>query len=814
MAAKEPEPQQQRKWVPATVGICHWQTATDRFGPEAKAAIRDRERVALGLHPLGHEAPFLWAPETFDEENSNANSIYRHLPATQFYRNNLTALSQAFNLYFVGYQSQIFVYVPRSIARQRLPSRPDCRLRCEPSSVAPYIGGYVDRVVPHSINNLTTGFLGNEEIIVACCDDGEVYAYYTKEIAEWISSQDKSPLSLPTGLKRAKTASAKPPTHFFRENVGVTAWGLAVHRQSRLIAVSSNRREVTVFAFALENSTKRSQQAKPDDLARNGPAAFVRRRSKNWRIVLALGHHANNVPNICFIDDDEGEADKVSAIDIDGFVWIADIWNACQPVICIGPSSGSLRRSEESIGESSRGWGVLALSEDNFTTVDTPEELVGGKPRAILPATKVCSQPMADVEPCLRAIPENPCPRLDAGLDRAHNLHILLPGQNALQAIANLLGNVNGPFEDESDDEEMPDEEFDDENDGEEAEDDEDGDEEGNEEEEDDEEDYGGAPVGPADDANMDDESDVSWAGDEFIEEAVVDAVLNEASTQTDPVEEEPSQAGNTNSWTFSASNTFTSPNPVSVFREIMEGHALSKQNQTTGSSYWNDMDEDMVYFPHSGRIAPVPQETRQLARFLKRPREISDSLRASLASISKRYHLVRMYEKDFEMRTLHADGVQDSKEIGIHCPNALTFGNFHDRNLRPFFRATSRLSLVMHVPELSLVIIGSPTGRVLLLTPTRLSSPENATAGYWSHGLRVEWVLPRTSDDICHGQHRRPLHGVAIGPVQDERGVGGQGSGHASMPRRYRLMLHYRNHDIATFEITRQEQTGKLCIF
>lgn len=50
------------------------------------------------MHPLGHEAPFLWSPETFDEENVDENSIYHNLPATQFYRNNLTALSQSFNV--------------------------------------------------------------------------------------------------------------------------------------------------------------------------------------------------------------------------------------------------------------------------------------------------------------------------------------------------------------------------------------------------------------------------------------------------------------------------------------------------------------------------------------------------------------------------------------------------------------------------------------------------------------------------------------------------------------------------------------------
>ncbi len=181
--------------------------------------------MALGLHPLGHDPEFLWEPEILDEESVTRYSIHKIVPTTQLYRNNLTALSQAYNvchgaskalrplltllqLYLVAYQSQIFVYVPRSIARQRLPRRPDCRLRCEPSSVAAYIGGYVDGTQPHAVNNLTTGFLGNEEVVVACCDDGDVYAYYTKEIAEWISLQEESPLAHPAKPKRGRSASA------------------------------------------------------------------------------------------------------------------------------------------------------------------------------------------------------------------------------------------------------------------------------------------------------------------------------------------------------------------------------------------------------------------------------------------------------------------------------------------------------------------------------------------------------------------------------------------------------------------------------
>ena len=40
----------------------------------------------------------------------------------------------------------------------------------------------------------------------------------------------------------------------FHENVGSSAWGLAIHSQSRLIAVSSNLKQVSVFAFGVTGS--------------------------------------------------------------------------------------------------------------------------------------------------------------------------------------------------------------------------------------------------------------------------------------------------------------------------------------------------------------------------------------------------------------------------------------------------------------------------------------------------------------------------------------------------------------------------------
>ncbi len=76
------------------------------------------------------------------------------------------------------------------------------------------------------------------------CDDGDVIAYYTHLL--WMES------GLSQGNKLPPNGTTKP---FFHENVGISAWGLAIHDRSRLIAVGSNNREVTVFAFGLSRKT-------------------------------------------------------------------------------------------------------------------------------------------------------------------------------------------------------------------------------------------------------------------------------------------------------------------------------------------------------------------------------------------------------------------------------------------------------------------------------------------------------------------------------------------------------------------------------
>lgn len=242
------------------------------------------------------------------------------------------------------------------------------------------------------------------------------------------------------------------------------------------------------------------------------------------------------------------------------------------------------------------------------------------------------------------------------------------------------------------------------------------------------------------------------------------------------------------------------------------------KGNGTTDGPYLG-----MSYFPHLGRFARTPWEAKKFLQFLRRPqfvrprfsllpRNTKDRALRSRRHADPRIHILRTYEKDVELLNFYRDRETKVSEYDCICQGVTNFGLFQDEGLRHHFHATSRLNMIAHVPELYIIVVGSPTGRVAIITPTKKIQPKMQSHGYWMHGFRVEWILPTKEDEEVHRRTLRPLHGMAVGPVPESDETGKQRG--ASLPRRYRLMLHYQNHDILSYELTREEQTGKVCIF
>jgi len=134
---------------------------------------------------------------------------------------------------------------------------------------------------------------------------------------------------------------------FFAENVGDSAWGLAIHSQSRLIAVGSNAHEIQVFAFALSASAYeeapsvgKTGRRKPHHPPATGDVQFPMvklpellqtrggkvYRDQNFRLVFKLDVIGDNIPSVGFSDSTEGDADTVIAADIRGALWFFRLW--------------------------------------------------------------------------------------------------------------------------------------------------------------------------------------------------------------------------------------------------------------------------------------------------------------------------------------------------------------------------------------------------------------------------------------------------------------------------------------------------------
>ena len=246
--------------------------------------------------------------------------------------------------------------------------------------------------VCHTINHVTVGDLGIKEIVVCVCNDGDVIVYYTDVIRQAVEAVKHK-----TDLLGAIEKYVKP---LMIQNVRKSAWGIAIHKNARMIAVSSNSYEISVFAFALERREAYDQEFDssqpsmssfldgPQDQASH--SAWVKNPSDDFRIagtsgildrqrdqIITLCGHSANIPSIAFCNT---EADPTGqyliSTDIYGAVIVWNVWQhlAVQKIL-LGPY-------DPSIG-SILGWSITCIQPRSLRLADTEEEFLGCKGRVI-----------------------------------------------------------------------------------------------------------------------------------------------------------------------------------------------------------------------------------------------------------------------------------------------------------------------------------------------------------------------------------------------------------------------------------------------
>ncbi|KAI0408909.1 hypothetical protein F4802DRAFT_593766 [Xylaria palmicola] len=346
--------------------------------------------------------------------NANGNDASGRVPRIGKCRINLTALSQRYNMYAAAYGKAIHISRVRSCVDHALPAHPDLILEPPRSSEGKRVGGYISPMnKPHYMNHLIMGDLGLEEILLVACDDGDVIAYYNVHIERALSQLESG------GVVR-KPTSLKP---FFHQNVGKSAWGLAIHKNSRLIAVSNNTPQVHVFVMALaDNTPQASADFRPEPeparalfqhiredsgeeclqpssgsivphnrnicIRNDGRRHCFPQRQFGYEIIRKAGRVGDNIPSVAFIDDASGYASKVVAIDLTGKLWYMPIWSTAHPyhsnglhhVHKMSEMGGGHWQVDRGFHADPRGWCVLVLPESSFLPTDTFQESLGLSP--------------------------------------------------------------------------------------------------------------------------------------------------------------------------------------------------------------------------------------------------------------------------------------------------------------------------------------------------------------------------------------------------------------------------------------------------
>ncbi|KAI1951168.1 hypothetical protein LOZ39_000587 [Ophidiomyces ophidiicola] len=322
------------------------------------------------------------------------------LPEVAEWRNNLTALSQHRNLYFVASMRQVYVYQPASSSVGSKPA-----LILTPTLKEPAAPGFISHSCPHAINHIVVGDLGNEEIVLLATDSGNIAAYWTERIFSALEHSKSSEPQSPEAL------GAIVPC-FFSDWVKQSAWGLAIHKFARMIAASSNTSEITVWAFALAEQAESMPAWNLDytdewsDVTTATQFAALRlmpawcRRSRSIRITLR-GHY-NNIPCVGFLSSEiDRNGEWLVSTDITNRLLVWRIWESPNPLkewdLNHPWQDGDQNYTADSYD---RGWSVLALDNRSFRIKRSIREACGGHPFSLNDYSPY------DLTPLIHSIPD------------------------------------------------------------------------------------------------------------------------------------------------------------------------------------------------------------------------------------------------------------------------------------------------------------------------------------------------------------------------------------------------------------------------
>jgi hypothetical protein len=126
---------------------------------------------------------------------------------------------------------------------------------------------------------------------------------------------------------------------------------------------------------------------------------------------------------------------------------------------------------------------------------------------------------------------------------------------------------------------------------------------------------------------------------------------------------------------------------------------------------------------------------------------------------------------------------------------NSQTFSLYSD------LEQCHRLSLLAQIPELGILIVGSPKGRVAVFSLGQSDWFPRTVPVYFN---RLDWLLPFGDQEERGERPESRLAGIAVSPMQ-----GHIGKMNGDIARKWRLLLYYTDHSVLSYELSKKGGGG-----
>lgn len=654
------------------------------------------------------------------------------------------------NLLFIAYGQSIHVYVP-SFPSQEIAEKPSLIFTSQPSSHG--LTGYIDQRNPHTINNLVVELFGTEEVIAVVRDDGDVDGFLTRHIVQAIERRDE-----PGSTIGIEGDEIRP---FFQSNVGLSAWGLAIHSEARILATSSNAHEVRVFKFGLLRADALESLASEDGNDSSESTGESTAAGKQHRKTDVTHHVLNgetNIPCIAFCNTgDDPDARWLLTTDISGVCRVMDL-RSLEALQAFRFGRSFATAHLRGFDQLNAGWAIMFLDRRSFRKEHDLSFALGVEDgvEKVLPKVHRSGE-IWDLSNTARRLEEYAEPFMprpwNAGLQGDGGAAVLLESSDALleHGSPDLTFDVDLSdsieYADSSDDGGA------------------DVDIEIDMREEIDDDEAGGIEVEINDDPmhmNEDDDTDYQTAEEDEVEE------LNESNPEASDLH----------------ANHLIGEVPVS---DAEDPDDEGTEDTISYTSFYSG--ESIV-----GNDPRFVHPTTTLCDGLPCP-----VLHASIRNVYLLQPPRKMQRGDANDSTTAFQPPMLGLANPLKQPIHLVFGHLRD---------FERLNMNVSIPSLGIVILASQKGRVLVLSLTKITPSTTVPPSLADfscqdksvYGMKIEAILPFAEQERQNLRSGYPLHGIAASPLQGTNGKKG---------RRWRLLMMYQDHSILSYELSRRNVTG-----